>query len=325
MKTSPEHSPAETNTAFDLSGFFRRNMRSGYLASLILMLSGLHLHVFVPPAFAESFTVAKNGGERQWSIQVDEVDSGDVSPDPFLAAEIDRDLLGELVRTKQFNRVLPSDDRNANNVPDLLTLKTTVQRYAPGSKTRRATLDDVGLLGVVPGLFLRFWGRTTVSGSTKLKIRIQLYTREGHLVLESVFRQNVRSILYPLQATQKLAHNVAVILNRSTLPELATTPPGQEAPKTPKSQVGTVTGARCHQAADADPSLTRCEVCVRVGNTAYSALIAPPLGTDSVRYAAGRELLVVVGDDTITYKDKLGNSLQMAILSRTTVTPQDNR
>jgi hypothetical protein len=230
MKTSAEHSPAETNTAFDLSGFFRRNMRSGYLASLILMLSGLHLHVFVPPAFAESFTVAKNGGERQWSIQVDEVDSGDVSPDPFLAAEIDRDLLGQLVRTKQFNRVLPSDDCNANNVPDLLTLKTTVQGYAPGSKTRRATLGDVGLLGVVPGLFLRFWGRTTVSGSTKLKIRIQLYTREGHLVLESVFRQNVQSILYTLQATQKLAHNVAVILNRSTLPELATTPPGQEAP-----------------------------------------------------------------------------------------------
>jgi hypothetical protein len=253
MKTNAEHSLAETKTAFDLSASFRRNVRIGGLAFLILMLSGLHLHIFVPPAFAESSVVPKNGGGRQWSVQIDEVDSGDVSPDPTLGSAIHENLLGELGKTKKFKQVLRSDDGNANNVPDLLTLKTTVQGYAPSSKTRRSTFDDVGLLGVVPGLFLRFWRRTTVSGAAKLKVYIRLYTREGHLILERVVGQDVQSVGDNLRATQKLAHNVAVILNRSTLPELPTPPPSKEAAKTSKSQVGTITRARCAQAADPNP------------------------------------------------------------------------
>jgi len=259
IKTSRKHSLAETKTAFGLSAFFRHNIRCGVLAPLILILSGLYPHFFVPPAFAETSAVPTTSGGRQWSVQIDEVDSaGDVSPDPFLAAEIDKNLLGELVRTKQFKQVLRSDDGNANSVPDLLILKTTVQGDATDSKTRRATLDDVGLLGVVPGLFLRFSERTAVSGSTKLKVQIQLYTREGHLILEHVVGQNVQSVGDNRRATQKLAHNVARILNRSALPELATKPPGPETAKTSKSQVGTNPGARCDQSAHADPSSLAC-------------------------------------------------------------------
>src|ERR1700691_5059479 len=256
IKTSGEHSVAENRTAFDLSRFFRYNLRSGGLAALILMLSGLY-PLSVPSVLAESFTEPKNGVGRQWSVQIDEVDSGDVSPSPSLRAAIHENLLGELGKTKKFKQVLRSDDGNANNVPDLLILKTTVQGYAPGRKSRRATPGDIGLLGVVPGLFLRFCGRTTVSGSIKLKVRIQLYTREGHLVLQDVLERNVQFSGNDLRATQKLAHNVAVILNRSTLPDLATTPLEQETAKTSKYQVGTTAGARCHQGSDADPSVTR--------------------------------------------------------------------
>jgi hypothetical protein len=39
----------------------------------------------------------------------------------------------------------------------------------------------------------------------------------------------------------------------------------------------------------------------------------------------GRELLALVGQDTITYNDRLGNSLQLPILSRTSITPQNSR
>jgi hypothetical protein len=228
MKTSREHSPTVTKAAFNSFAFLRRNIWYGSLVCLILMLSGLHLHIFVPAAFAESSTAHRNGGGRQWSVQINKVDSGEVTPDPFLEAEIHKDLVRELTKTKRFKRVLRSDDSHGNDVPDLLILKTTMQENAPSSKTRRAMLEDVGLLGVVPGLLLKFRGRTPAIGATQLKVHIRLYTREGHLVLEDVVRQNIQSIGDTLRATQKLAHNMAVTLKRSSLPEPATTLPGHE-------------------------------------------------------------------------------------------------
>lgn len=60
---------------------------------------------------------------------------------------------------------------------------------------------------------------------------------------------------------------------------------------------------------------------MRVGNTAYGVLYTVPIGTENVRYESGRELLVLVGEDTITNNDMLGNSLQVPILSRSTITP----
>jgi hypothetical protein len=62
-----------------------------------------------------------------------------------------------------------------------------------------------------------------------------------------------------------------------------------------------------------------------VGDTAYGVLYAAPLGTDNARYEAGRELLVLIGEHTITYNDMLGNSFQVPIVSRRTVTPQGSR
>ena len=42
-------------------------------------------------------------------------------------------------------------------------------------------------------------------------------------------------------------------------------------------------------------------------------LYTPPLGELPPKYAAGRELLVLVGKNTITYNDMLGRSLQVPI------------
>jgi len=89
--------------------------------------------------------------------------------------------------------------------------------------------------------------------------------------------------------------------------------------------VGTITATQCHQAPDADAHVTSCEVSVRIGNTAYGVLYAPPVGTDYARYETGRELLVLVGEDTITYNDMLGNSFQVPILSRASVTQPGDR
>jgi hypothetical protein len=243
MKTSREHSLAETESAFALSAFFRHHLKRGRLTALILILSGLHPHVFVPSALAESLIERKNGGGSQWSVQVEQVDCSDASPDSCFGAAIRENLLGELAKTKKFKQVLGSDDRKTNDVPDLLILKTTVQEYSPSGEPHRASLDDVGLLGVIPGLFLRFWGRTAVSGVTKVKVRIQLYTQKGHLILEDVVGGNVQSIGGNLRDPRKLARHIAADLKRSSLPETATTLTKHE---TSRYQVGTITAAQSH-------------------------------------------------------------------------------
>jgi hypothetical protein len=178
------------------------------------MLSALQSQLFIPTALAQSTTAGKKGGIQQWSVQVDRVDPGAASLEPSFGAAIYENLLEELSKTEQFKLVYRFGDQNANNVPDLLILKTTVQKYTPGSETRRAV--------------------TTVSGATKLNVRIQLVTREGKVVLEHVVEGNVRFIGSNLRATHNLAHNVAVTLKRSILPTPEALGPAQQTGKVSK-------------------------------------------------------------------------------------------
>ncbi len=86
---------------------------------------------------------------------------------------------------------------------------------------------------------------------------------------------------------------------------------------TAKYQVGTITDVKPHQAASHAPSdVVSYDVCVKVADTSYVVLYTPPLGMNTVKYAAGRELLVLVGKNTITYNDILGQSLEVPIVSR---------
>jgi hypothetical protein len=206
--TNKKTSLAATKTKLGLPAFHRPNRQRGALAALVLLLGALQLQLFVPTALAESFTDGKSGGVQSWSVQVDRVDPGDVGLDPSFGAAIYENLLEELAKTEQFKQVFRCGDRNANDLPGLLVLKTTVQKYTPGSETRRAV--------------------TTVSGATKLNVRVQLVTREGQVVEEHVVDGNVRFIGGNLRATHNLAHNVAVTLKKSSLPEQATVLPEKE-------------------------------------------------------------------------------------------------
>ena len=135
----------------------------------------------------------------QWNVQVDEVAPGDVRIEPAFRIAIYENLLQQLAKTKQFKQVLRTGDRNANGFPDLLILKTTVEAFTEGSETRRAV--------------------TTITGATKLKVRTQLCTREGQVVLERDLNGNVRFIGNNLRVTYNLARNVAKTIKDSKLPE----------------------------------------------------------------------------------------------------------
>jgi hypothetical protein len=86
---------------------------------------------------------------------------------------------------------------------------------------------------------------------------------------------------------------------------------------TSKYQVGTITEVKIHQ--DAGGGATNAasyDVSLKVGDTIYVVLYTPPLGQETVKYAAGRDLLVFVGKRSIRYNDILGQSFDVPIESQ---------
>jgi len=143
---------------------------------------------------------AKSSGENgtsvtHWDIQVDQVDPGNLDLAYSFQIAIYENLVEELKKTKQFQQVFREGDRKASEVPNLLVLKTTVEKYTPGSETRRAV--------------------TTVSGATRLTVRSQLLTREGKVVLQNEVNGDVRFFGSNLRATHNLARNIAKTIKQS--------------------------------------------------------------------------------------------------------------
>ena len=86
---------------------------------------------------------------------------------------------------------------------------------------------------------------------------------------------------------------------------------------TSKYQVAIITEVKAREVAgDSASDTTSYDVSVKVGDTIYLVLYTPPLGELPPKYATGRELLVLVGKNTITYNDMLGRSLQVPIESQ---------
>jgi len=139
---------------------------------------------------------ATSGSPMQLSVQVDRVDPGDLDLAYSFQVAIYENLIEELNKTRQFERVLREADLNAGNIPNLLILKTTVEKYTPGDETRRAV--------------------TTVSGATKLTVRSQLVTRDGKIVFERTVNGEVRFFGSNLQATHNLARNIAKAITQSS-------------------------------------------------------------------------------------------------------------
>jgi hypothetical protein len=135
----------------------------------------------------------------QWSVQVSKVDAGGVSLSPSFQAAIYENVLAELRKTRQFKYVLRDGEHRPDDLSELLVLKTTVEKYTPGSETQRAV--------------------TTVTGATKLSVRAQLSTPDGKVLLGRTVKGNVRFFGSNLRATHNLAHNMAKTIKKSSLPE----------------------------------------------------------------------------------------------------------
>jgi hypothetical protein len=176
---------------------FRLAKGQGEIFKSALIAHGAHIAGSKDPAPLQG-TPEESLEVQKWSVQVDRVDPGGTTLDPCFSDAIYENLLRQLPKSKRFKDVLRSGDRNANDVSGVLVLKTIVEKYSPGSETRRAV--------------------TTVTGATKLKVHIQLITRNGRIVLDRVVEGNVRFIGDNLGATKKVSNNTGKILKRSILP-----------------------------------------------------------------------------------------------------------
>ena len=162
----------------------RRHSSIIYIAAMVAIMVAFPAWLPAQTAAVKS-SDASSGSAMQWSVQVDRVNPGDLDVAYSFQVAIYENLLEELNKTKQFKQVFRDGDRKANEVPNLLVLKTTVEKYTPGDETRRAV--------------------TTVSGATKLTVRSQILTREGKIVLERTVNGDVRFFGSNLRATHRPA------------------------------------------------------------------------------------------------------------------------
>jgi hypothetical protein len=178
----------------------KTNKRTSLIAFVAAFIAMTCAMTFALPSWllADKSSGGSGTSVTQRSVQVDRVDPGNVDLSYSFQIAIYENLLDELNKTKQFQQVLRDGDSKASEVPNLLVLKTTVEKYTPGSETRRAV--------------------TTVSGATKLTVRSQLLTREGKVVLERTVDGDVRFFGSNLRATHNLAHNIAKTIKQSSWP-----------------------------------------------------------------------------------------------------------
>jgi hypothetical protein len=173
---------------------------SKYNLSIPCLIASVAIILALPGQLPGQTGAAKSSGGNgtsatRWSVQVDQVDPGTLDLSYSFQIAIYENLVDELNKTKQFQQVFRDGDLRAGE-SNLLVLKTTVEKYTPGSETRRAV--------------------TTVSGATKLTVRSQLLTREGKVVFQRAVNGNVRFFGSNLRATQNLARNIAKTVKNSS-------------------------------------------------------------------------------------------------------------
>jgi hypothetical protein len=178
-------------------------MKINKCGSSITFVIALVAVMFALPGMLPGQTAAAKSSDSDgtsatgWSVQVNRVDPGNLDLACSFQIAIYENLVEEFKKTKQFQQVFRDGDLKVSEVPNLLVLKTTVEKYTPGSETQRAV--------------------TTVSGATKLTVRSQLLTREGKVVLERTVNGDVRFFGSNLRATHNLARNIAKTINQSHL------------------------------------------------------------------------------------------------------------
>lgn len=108
---------------------------------------------------------------------------------------------------------------------------------------------------------------------------------------------------------------LAILLCAAFLPTLGQMPSS-------KYQPGTIMAVAAHSEGKRDADVTQYDVTVKVANTTYVVLFTPLNGSNTVKYAIGDELLVLVGSNTLTFNSATSGTTAVPILSHQTLPAQ---
>jgi hypothetical protein len=123
------------------------------------------------------------------AIQIEPVDAGDVWIPAEFRAAIYEYLVTRVRASGAFPKVFRSGDRAAADVPDLVTLRTTIEKFKQGSQMQREI--------------------TTVLGATKVDVSAVATNRDGRVLLARHVQGKVRFFGENLGVTNDLAKHIA--------------------------------------------------------------------------------------------------------------------
>lgn len=126
------------------------------------------------------------------AIQIEVVDVGDVQIPMEFRLAIYENLLDRIRKSGKFQNVYRSGDHQAEGVKDLVTLRTKLQKFQEGSRTKREV--------------------TTVAGATKIDVNTTVAARDGQVLLDKNIEGKVRFFGENLGATNDVAKRVTKIL-----------------------------------------------------------------------------------------------------------------
>jgi hypothetical protein len=127
------------------------------------------------------------------AIQIEPIEAGDITiPAEFRFAIYER-LIERVRKDGTFQKVYRSGDREAANVADLVTLRTTVGKFTEGSQMKREL--------------------TTVTGGTTVDVTTTVAARDGRVLLKNDLSGKVRFFGENLGATNDLAKRIAKLLH----------------------------------------------------------------------------------------------------------------
>jgi hypothetical protein len=123
------------------------------------------------------------------AIQIALVETGDVQIPPEFRFAIYERLVERMRSSGTFQKVFRSGDHDADGIPDLVTLHTTVAGFKEGSQTKREL--------------------TTVLGATKVDVNTVVTARDGHTLMDRKVTGRVRFFGENLGATNDLAKRIS--------------------------------------------------------------------------------------------------------------------
>ena len=129
------------------------------------------------------------------AIQIRYVQAGDLRLPPEFQVALYENLIEEVKKTGKFKQVFRDGEQGADQVKDLVTLRSEVRGFKEGSAMARQV--------------------TTVAGATKITVRISLTNPDGRAIVDRDVEGNVHFFGENLRATLNFAKSVAKVIRQN--------------------------------------------------------------------------------------------------------------